>query len=437
MEQKPLTLSGYQQLLGDTIRMNPALRGVWLTAELSDVRVAGGHCYMELIEKDELTGQVLAKMRAMIWSSQYRILQSKFLAGTGNGISSGLKVLVYGSVNHHNVYGLSFSITDIDPSYTVGDLERQRREIIERLRKEGIIDMNRNLEFPDLPQKIAVISASGAAGYGDFMDHLLNSPEGFVFYPLLVEATMQGDRTASSVGEALDFVESTIDFWDCVVIIRGGGSTTDLHGFDNYELARRVAEFPLPVVVGIGHERDRNVLDEIACRRCKTPTAVADFLVECCREAWNRVLSEVRDIAGYVTERMQGEKLRLNNIENLLPARVATSVLREEGRLVEAARRVKNAVERRIKDSSMHIVMNRLRLMNSLKATIERPMMRLRRLEDMLRVLSPESTLKRGYSITRKNGKAIYDASDLKEDDIIVTTFHNGEIKSRIEINKE
>ncbi len=437
MESKPLTLSGYQQMLGDTIRMNPALRGVWITAELSDVRVAGGHCYMELIEKDELTGQVLAKMRAMIWSGQYRVLQGKFLAGTGNGISSGLKVLVYGSANHHNVYGLSFSITDIDPSYTIGDMERQRREIIEKLRKEGIIDLNRNLDFPVLPQKIAVISASGAAGYGDFMDHLLNSPEGFAFYPLLVEATMQGERTAGSVTDALDFVESTIDFWDCVVIIRGGGATTDLHGFDNYELARRVAEFPLPVVVGIGHERDRNVLDEIACRRCKTPTAVADFLVECCREAWSKVLSDVRDITDYVSERMHGEKLRLSNLENLLPARVATSVIREGRRLDDVRRRVENAAERKMKEESMRVEMNRLRLMNSLKSIIERPLLKLHRMEDMLRVLSPENILKRGYSITRKNGKAVFNASELKVGDEIITTLHNGEIKSRIEINKE
>lgn len=437
MNDKPLSLSGYQQMLGDIIRMNPALRGVWITAELSDVRVAGGHCYMELIEKDEFSGQVLAKMRAMIWSSQYRILQSKFLAGTGSGISSGLKVLVYGSATHHNVYGLSFSITDIDPSYTLGGIEKQRREILERLGREGIKDLNRSLEFPVIPQKIAVISASGAAGYGDFMDHLVNSPEGFVFYPLLVEAVMQGERTAVSVLEALDFVESTLDFWDCIVIIRGGGATTDLHGFDNYDLARRVAEFPLPVVVGIGHERDRNVLDEIACRRCKTPTAVADFLVECCREAWNSVVSDVRDIAGYVADRMHGEKLRLANIENILPVRVNVPVSREERRLDELRNRIEKVSLKKMGDASMRIELDRLRMINCLKNAIERPVVKLQRMEDMLRILSPENTLKRGYSITRKNGKAVYASSDLKKGDVIVTTFHNGEIESLVGETKE
>lgn len=433
MNDRAISLSSFQQMLGDTIRMNPALRGVWITAELSDVRVAGGHCYMELVEKNEATGQVLAKMRATIWSSQYRTLQSKFIAGTGNGIASGQKVMIFGTANHHNVYGLSFAISDIDPSYTLGDIERRRREILDRLRREGIVDANRQLAFPLAAQKVAVISAAGAAGYGDFMNHLLNSSEGFVFYPLLVEAVMQGDRTSDSVCRALDFVETTLDFWDCVVIIRGGGSTMDLNGFDTYELARKVAEFPLPVVVGIGHERDRTVLDEIACRRCKTPTAVADFLVDCCRQTWNRVESDVRAIAGYVAERMHGERLRLSNIENILPARVKGSVMKEERNVDLLAKRIESVAERKIKDASVKIEMQRLRLENMMKNRVERENTKLKRIDDMLRILSPVNTLKRGYSITRANGKAIYNASDLKRGDMITTTFVNGNIESKVE----
>ncbi|MDE5869713.1 MAG: exodeoxyribonuclease VII large subunit [Muribaculaceae bacterium] len=432
MSDKAFTLSGFQQLLGDTIRRNPFLQQAWVTAELSDVRVAGGHCYMELIEKDEQTGQVLAKMRAMIWSNSYRILQSRFLAATGMGIQSGMKVMVCGSATHHNVYGLSFSINDIDPSYTLGDIERQRREILERLQKEGILNKNREIAFPDAPQKIAVISAAGAAGYGDFRDHLQNSPERFIFYPLLVEAVMQGDRTAASVISALDFVESTLDFWDCVVIIRGGGSTTDLHGFDNYELARRVADFPLPVVVGIGHERDRNVLDEIACRRCKTPTAVADYLVECCRRTWNTVCSDVKAIGEYATDRLHGENLRLNNIENLLPARVNQAILREERRLDAVVSVIDRASEKKLSFQENRLAMTRMRLMNVMQGVMERPMMRLHSIEDMLRVLSPENTLKRGYSITRINGKALYDSDKLNPGDRIETTLSNGKIISEV-----
>lgn len=387
---------------------------------------------MELIEKDELSGQVVAKMRAMIWSSSYRVLQNRFLAATGMGIQSGMKVMVCGSATHHNVYGLSLSITDIDPSYTLGDIERQRREILNRLRKEGILDKNKSLPFPEAPQKIAIISAAGAAGYGDFSDHLQNSPEGFVFYPLLVEAVMQGERTAESVISALDFVESTLDFWDCVVIIRGGGSTTDLHGFDNYELARRVAEFPLPVVVGIGHERDRNVLDEIVCRRCKTPTAVADYLVECCRQTWSRICNDVKAIGEYVSDRLHGENLRINNIENLLPARVSQAIMREERRLDSVVGAIERAADRKLTSQRNLLGMTKLRLIGVLQGITERPMMRLRNIEDMLRVLSPENTLKRGYSITRINGKAVYDSKNLKPGDKIVTTLAAGKVISEI-----
>ena len=362
MDSNQYTLAAYQQMVGDSIRMNPYLQGAWVVAELSDVRVAGGHCYMELIEKDALSGQVIAKMRAMIWSNTFRRLYSKFMEGTGSAIQSGLKVLVYGSANHHNVYGLSFTISDIDPSFTLGDLEKQRREILERLRKEGLLDLNRQLIFPPVPQKVAIISAPGAAGLGDFMNHLGGSPEGFVFYPLLVPAVMQGENTARSVMAALEFVESTLDFWDCVVIIRGGGSTADMHGFDNYDLARRVAEFPLPVVVGIGHERDRNVLDEIANIRCKTPTATADFLVECCRKSWDRVSQGIDRIIRYVTERKNGEILRMTNIENRLPLKVKNVISEADNYLKECSVRFSRICDRKISDSQKKLELSRLRL---------------------------------------------------------------------------
>lgn len=430
--ERAISLSTFQQMLGDVIRSAPDLTGAWVTAELSDVRVSGGHCYMELIEKDEFSGQVIAKMRAMIWSSAYRILQRKFIAGTGNAIQSGMKVMVKGSANHHNVYGLSFIISDIDPAYTLGDIERQRREILDRLSREGVLDYNRSLAFPEVPQKIAVISAAGAAGYGDFSDHLVSSPEGFKFYPMLIPAVMQGERTAASVLEALDFVESTIDFWDCVVIIRGGGATTDMHGFDNYELARRVAEFPIPIVVGIGHERDRNVLDEIACRRCKTPTAVADFLVDCCRQSWQTVVTDVRNIVDYVTERMKGEQLRLANIENILPARVKMVAIREQNHLQTIGMGIEKIIARRFSDSQSKLNMIALRIVNAAKGDMERKRLRLNRMEDIIRLVSPENILKRGYSITRLNGHAIKDTSEIKPGDKIITTLLSGNVTSVI-----
>lgn len=430
-ENNAISLQQLQQLVGNTIRMNPQLQGVWVTAELSDVRIAGGHCYMELIEKDIL-GNTCAKMRAMIWNSTFNLLRGKFYAATGKDISTGMKVMVRGSANHHNLYGLSFTISDIDPAYTVGDMERIRREILEKLSKEGIIDRNRQLRFPPVPQRIAVISAAGAAGYGDFMNQLDNNPDGFKFYTHLFPAAMQGEKTSQSVRDALEMVESTIDLWDCVVIIRGGGATTDLNGFDDYDLARAVALFPLPVAVGIGHERDRTVLDEIACMRCKTPTAVAAMLIDSLRIAYTAAVERVKKIARYSVEAMRGEKYRLSNIETALPARVQTRIMRSEKHLSELGHAIERALSKRYSSESERQKLLRYRFEKACSQITERPMIKLKNLENMIRVLSPQNTINRGYSLTMLNGKAVRSVTALKEGDVLETRLSDGTIQSVI-----
>lgn len=433
-ENNAISLQQLQQLVGNTIRMNPQLQGVWVTAELSDVRIAGGHCYMELIEKDVL-GNTCAKMRAMIWNSTLNSLRGKFYAATGKDISTGMKVMVRGSANHHNLYGLSFTINDIDPTYTVGDMERIRREILEKLTKEGIIDCNHKLNFPPVPQRIAVISAAGAAGYGDFMNQLDNNPDGFKFYTHLFPAVMQGEKTSQSVRDALEMVESTIDLWDCVVIIRGGGATTDLNGFDDYDLARAVALFPLPVAVGIGHERDRTVLDEIACMRCKTPTAVAAMLIDSLRIAYTAAVERVKKIARYSMEAMRGEKYRLSNIETALPARVQTRIMRSEKHLSELGHAIERALSKRYSSESERQKLLRYRFEKACSQITERPMIKLKNLENMIRVLSPQNTINRGYSLTMLNGKAVRSVTALKEGDILETRLSDGTISSVIASN--
>ncbi len=428
---KSVTLQQYQQMLGNTIRMNPQLHGVWVTAELSDVRIAGGHCYMELIEKDVL-GATCAKMRAMIWSGTLSALRRKFVDATGKDISTGMKVMVKGSANHHNLYGLSFTISDIDPSYTVGDLERLRREILERLAREGVLGSNKQLRFPPVPQRIAIVSAPGAAGYGDFMNQIENNPDGFKFYTHLFPAVMQGERTSASVRDALELVESTIDLWDCVVIIRGGGSTTDLNGFDEYELAKAVATFPLPVAVGIGHERDRTVLDEIACMRCKTPTAVAAMLVDSLRVAWTAAVERVKKIARYSGDALKGEKYRIATMETALPARVQTRIMRSEKHLTEMGHAVERALTRRAASEQEKVRMLRYRFEKACTGLTDKPMLRLKNLENMLRVLSPDNTIKRGYSITRVNGKAVRSVSELHPGDTMETVLLDGIISSTV-----
>lgn len=448
---RALTLSALNALIGNAVRMERRAQGVWVVAELSDMRSSAGHFYAELIEKDA-RGATVARLRANLWAGTATGVRRKFFAATGRDIGSGLKVMLFGSVTHHPLYGLSFNIQDIDPSYTLGDLERLRREILETLAREGVSEMNKSLPVPVAPQKIAVISAAGAAGYGDFTDQLESSPEGFRFYPLLYGATMQGERTAASVMEALDSIEMTVDFWDAVVIIRGGGSTSDLNGFDNLELARRVATYPVPVIVGIGHERDRTVLDDIACVRCKTPTAVAAWLIDALRSALGRAYDGIDKISRLAAGRLEGDMRRLTSAEAIipalarqrissaamalqsmahrLPAAVGAQTSRNAARLasfeaaigVSAKGRIAEA-ERRLKDKAREIA-------SGASLAVAANLRKLEYLEKIAGALSPQETLKRGYSITRVGGKALTNAGNLRKDEVIETTLAEGRIYS-------
>lgn len=424
-----IRLSEFQQLLGNSIRMNRNLQNVWVVAEFSDLRINGGHCYMELVEKDE-GGVMRAKLRAMIWRNTLIALQKKFRDATGRDIANGMKVLVQGSATHHNLYGLSFTISDIDPSYTLGDMERLRQEILARLTREGIININKSLPAPACPQRIAVISADGAAGYGDFINQIVNNPDGFAIYTCLFPAVMQGERTVPTILEALRKVEMTIDCWDAVAIIRGGGATTDLNSFDNYELAKRVATFPLPVIVGIGHERDRTVLDEIACIRCKTPTAVAEYIIGALRYSYAEVVDKVRRIARYCSDAMRGEHLRLSNMAQTVPARALNKIMQTRMTLTETSNKLMRLTDTRIMTAGNHLERISRQLVNDCKTIMTRREQQLKAFEDMLRILSPENTLRRGYSITRVNGKAVSDPDDVRPGDRIETTLAKGTIVS-------
>ncbi|MDE6443832.1 MAG: exodeoxyribonuclease VII large subunit [Muribaculaceae bacterium] len=448
-----MTLSQYTAWIGEAMRRVPELWNAWVVAELSDVRVNGGHCYMELVEKNA-AGQTVAKMRATIWAGTFYPLRRKFFEATGRDIATGMKVMLRGGVNHHSLYGLSFNVNDIDPSFTLGDMERLRREILERLSREGIINKNREEVLPPAPQRIAVVSAEGAAGYGDFMNQLLGNADGFVFYPYLFPAVMQGERTSASVRAALERVEQTIDLWDCVVIIRGGGATTDLNGFDDYELAKAVALFPLPVIVGIGHERDRTVLDEIAHTRMKTPTAVAGFLVDCLREAEGKVAGLVDWIARFSTECLKGETRRLANLETMVPAFANARIAGASALLEREMTRIPVLVSSRLKNAAAgldHYLdlirsltgqrtmrsadrLNEVGRMARLSAdnVLRRSKERLGAIESLVKVLSPANTLQRGYSITRVDGKAVSDVASLPARTRFTTTLLNGTVEGEV-----
>ena len=361
---------------------NPAVCNCWICADLSDVNVRGGHCYLELLEKDERTGATVAKMRGIIWANRFAYLRQKFVQVTGQDLRSGLKVMLEVSVNYHEQYGISLIITDIDPSYTLGDMERLRREILARLKAEGIIDMNKQLEFPVVPQRIAIVSAAGAAGYGDFMNQLHNNAYGLQFYTCLFPAVMQGKETVASVTAALDRINSHIDLFDCVVIIRGGGSTSDLNSFDDYNLAAHVAQFPLPVVVGIGHERDVTILDYVACRRVKTPTAAAELLIGCGVEALARI-DELREtIVSIAREYITEAQLQMQYLTSTIPLVAGNIVERNRTRLQHIMQIVPLTAQSRIAQGNERLLFFLKQMQQASAQTIMREKMRLTAIYD-------------------------------------------------------
>ena len=302
----------------------------WIRAEMSDVRcnASSGHCYLEFIEKHPVSGQLVARARGSIWAKTFRMLKPYFEMETGQMFASGLKVLVKVSVEFHELYGYSLTVLDIDPAYTLGDLIRKRQEIIRQLKEEGVFSLNKELLFPTLPKRIAVITSPTAAGYEDFMNQLANNKAGYPFYIRLFPALMQGERTEESVIAALDQVYRHLEYFDVVVIIRGGGATSDLSSFDSYLLAANCAQFPLPVITGIGHERDDTVLDLVAHTRMKTPTAVAEFLIAQMDRAADELDTLQQAVCQFATDQLAKQQSLLQLLGNRLPVWVLNQVER-------------------------------------------------------------------------------------------------------------
>lgn len=406
-----ITLSELNARIARVLASDRGLDGVWVTAETSDLRVAGGHCYTELIQKNTDTGIPVAKSRAVIWSSTYNRLSAAFYAATGSRLQSDIKVMVRVSVNFHSVYGFTLVITDIDPDYTIGDLVRRRNEIIARLQADGVFDLNRDLPWSPTPNRIAIISAAGAAGYGDFLKHLHLNPLRLRFDTELFPAAMQGERTSSSIIEALESIMAKVDDFDCVVIIRGGGAVSDLAWFDDYDLAFNVAQFPLPVIVGIGHQRDINVLDYVANSSVKTPTAAAEALIGRMAEALAALVQTGRAIERTAAAQIAAQRQHLAYMQGNIPAFAMNCIDRQKQRLQNLGAQTLAEYTGRI---------------------IRRQTDRLEAAENLLAVLSPQATLKRGFSITTVNGKVVRSTADVAPGDTIITNLENGNITSKI-----
>lgn len=412
--------------------VNPSTQNVWVTAELSDVAVRGGHCYMELLQKDVSGLSIVAKARAACWANVFRGVRSKFFTATGQDFASGIKVMVKVSASFHPIYGLSLVVTDVNPEFTMGDLLRRRREILARLKAEGVLDLNRELKWPGVPQRIAIISSPGAAGYGDFIDQLFRNPLSLRFNARLFPALMQGDKAAASIISALEKIAGEQEEWDCVVMIRGGGATSDLNAFEDYRLAYNIACFPLPVICGIGHERDVTVLDYVANMRVKTPTAAAAWLISRGENMLEQLSRIATDIHRAAAGKLAAEKQRLAYCEGILPIAPVNAVERAGAILNRSLISLSQVSARRIAPQLAYLASVTKSLPPSLSLTLSRAAERLDNAEKMINVLSPAATLARGYSITRIKGHAITSVAEAAEGAEIETLLNNGQLISTI-----
>ncbi len=425
-----LSLYELNSLVRDVISMSLP-DSYWVEAELSEAREGyGGHCYMELIEKDEHSNTPIAKAHASCWRNRWMLLKPQFERVTGQRIHAGMKVLLKVHAQFHENYGFSWIVDDIDPTYTMGDMARKRMEIIQTLKEEGVFDLQKELKLPMFCQRIAVISSATAAGYGDFCNQLADNGYGLQFTTALFAATMQGEGVEQSVISALNRINEEWENWDCVVIIRGGGATSDLSGFDTLALAENVANFPLPIITGIGHERDESVLDMISFQRVKTPTAAAAFLVDHLTEVYARIEDAQEAIVNYVKRRLQVERMKFERLSTQIPTLFSLVKVRQSNRLDQLLNRLKVKAERIPTDGLHRLEMLEARLKEPVARKLERELHRIDMLSQRAIAQDPERLLNRGYSITLKDGKSIKDASQLKAGDEIETRFAKGVAKA-------
>ena len=406
----------------------------WVRAEMSDVRENGasGHCYLEFIEKDPRSGQLLAKVRGAIWAKTFRLLKPYFEMETGQRFVSGLKVLVRVTVDFHELYGLSLTVVDIDPAYTLGDMARKRLEIIRQLQEEGVFELNKELPLPLLPRRIALISSPTAAGYEDFMNQLTHNRAGYPFYVKLFPALMQGERTEESVIAALDRIYAHQELFDVVALLRGGGATSDLNSFDSYLLAANCAQFPLPILTGIGHERDDTVVDLVAHTRLKTPTAVAEFLIARMDQAAQTVEELQQTMTQSASVRLLQEKQRLQSYATRFPALVGQRMERNRTLLHQLGAKLPTMAQGFVERKRAMVDRLAMQLRNATTTHLAEKQRFLQLQEQFVRMASPDYILRRGYSLTLREGKIIKRAKELQAGDELTTRFMDGEVKSII-----
>lgn len=449
--QQTYTLSQLSAIIKEVLNISLS-DYFWIKAEISELHEnRNGNCYLELIEKDAYTDRILAKFRALIWSNVYRILKPYFEQNTQAEFKAGISVLVKVKVEFSDLYGISLVIHDIDPSFTLGDFELRRAQILQQLMSEGVYEMNKQLSFALVPQRIAVISSETAAGYQDFVNHLQNNEYGFKYEVTLFKAYMQGDEAEPSIIQALDKI-SEQDF-DVLVITRGGGSRSDLAAFDRYMLALHVCQFPIPIISAIGHERDVSIIDMVAHTRVKTPTAAAHFIIEKTLQFWTNVAdiyeniifnakslldNELKNIEQY-TLGLKNSKYVVNEQEYQLKETVTNIIKQTQVKFIESSNKISNyanslsfKVHKRLQLENTAIDSIYSNIVNSTQYLLQQTTQHLSYAEKLIQAVHPEKVLRKGYSITRKNGKAIKTASEVKSGDEITTVLYQGEINSYV-----
>lgn len=413
--ERHFSLQQLNLLVRDAI--NSCLSGVyWLETEIAQINENRGHCYLEIIQKEQGYNTPVARAQAKCWRNTWGSIKPYFEHTTGQTLKAGMKVLVLVHPDFHEAFGFSWIVDDIDPRFTLGDMARRRQEIIKILKEEGVFDLNRELPLPLFTQRIAVISSSTAAGYGDFSRQLSENTYGFRFTTTLFEATMQGEGVENSIIAALNAINDDIESYDCVVIIRGGGATSDMSGFDSLALAENVANFPIPIITGIGHDRDECILDMVSHTRVKTPTAAAAFLIERLATVSDRIDSAAERIASYVQQRMTAEKNRLTRASERIPILFSLVKTKQDSKL------------ERLNQAMLH----------SIRLKLDKQGMALDMLSQRVSSLDPALLLKRGYSITTlADGHALRSPSQVKPGDVITTRLASGSVTSIISPSKQ
>jgi exodeoxyribonuclease VII large subunit len=405
----------------------------WVRAETSDVRRnASGHCYLEFIEKDPVTQNIVARARGVIWANTFRLLDPYFESQTGQAFASGMVVLVRVSVEFHEQYGYSLTVVDIDPTFTIGEMARNRMLVIRQLQEEGVFNLNKELPLPDLCNRIAVISSSSAAGYGDFSHQLASNPFGLIFYTKLFPAAMQGENSENSIIAALEKIYENKELFDAVAIIRGGGATSELNCFDSYLLATNCAQFPLPVITGIGHQRDVSVLDMVAHTSAKTPTAVAEFFIDHQAAALAKIEDLQQRLFTSGRERIGLEKSELMLLSKEVYHRSFAFSSRQNNEIHNLGFRLKAYSDKLLETLQQEEKQQVVRLRNAVALRIEKEKHVMENNEQYFEMVSPKNILNRGYTLTLQNGKIITSAFLIDEKAVLETIFSDGKTLSEI-----